>query len=224
MAKQYQMRSPGICLSGSKPPTLPDLSIPASHYPNWHIRTNMHTPSTTPTPKFEWPSSTEPVCSVSASRSQKRPSCPISAARPPTTATHIFKPTYILPQRAPPCIFDGQTVPSAFARYLPLGVTTTSPPISASLLPTASINVSDPTYMFSLQPPPRNPSGQAVTNCVRSALSLRVPSSISPEAENGELGIARDLLVCAWAVADTERVCCVLCCGGPCIDFSIIQI
>src|SRR5882762_9411477 len=98
MAKQYQMRSPGICLSGSKPPTLPDLSIPASHCPNWHIRTNMHTPSTTVTPKFEWPSSTEPVRSVSASRSQKRP-IPVRSQQPglpPPLHTYSNQPIYFL--------------------------------------------------------------------------------------------------------------------------------
>jgi hypothetical protein len=47
---------------------------------------------------------------------------------------------------------------------------------------------------------------------------------MSPEAENGELGIARELLVRLRAVANAEKVCCVLCCGDSCIDFSIVQI
>jgi hypothetical protein len=36
---------------GQKQQTLSDLCIPASHFPNQHIRNNMHTPFTTSTPQ-----------------------------------------------------------------------------------------------------------------------------------------------------------------------------
>jgi hypothetical protein len=188
MARLYRARSLGICFSGSKPPTHarsqhPGLPAPPHAYSNQPICFLCE-----PRHNLSMANQYRVLRSVSASRGQTRPPCPMSASQPPTastgtseptcilplqppsrnlsgkavlspcarylhlgvkkahpclisaswpptSATHIFKPIYILPQRAPPCNFDGQTVPSAFARYLL--VTTTSPPISASLHPTA---------------------------------------------------------------------------------------
>ena len=199
MAKQYQVRSLGICTSGSKLPTLPDLSIPVSHCPNWHIRTNTHTPSTIPTPQFGWPTSTEParsvlrlgvkkclslsdlnipashrrythiqtnlytssarhtmhfrwtngterVCSVSASQGQNHP------PRRPTSATHIFKPTCIFCLRAPPYPFDGKAVLShALSICVSESKNAHSCPISASRPPTTATHIVKPICIL----PPR---------------------------------------------------------------------
>jgi len=64
---------------------------------------------------------------------------PILASRSPTTSNHALTSAHTLPLHKMPRPFDVQAVPSACARYLPLGVKTTHPhPIFASRSPTTA--------------------------------------------------------------------------------------
>jgi hypothetical protein len=135
MANQYRVRSLCISVSGSNTPALPHLSISASTAPTGTSEPTCILPLQPLSHKWSGKAVLSPCARYLHLGVKKAHPCVISASWPPTSATHIIKPIYILPQRAPPCNFDGQAVPSAFARYLL--VTTTSPPISASVLPTA---------------------------------------------------------------------------------------
>ena len=90
-----------------------------------------------------------------------------------TTSNHELKSTQTLPPHNPPCIFDGQAVPSACARYLPLGVKTPHHhPILAYRPPTTSNHVSTLAHTLPLRPPPFFINGQAVPSAFARYLPL----------------------------------------------------
>ena len=95
-----------------------------------------------------------------------------------TTSNHELKSTQKLPPHNPPCLFDGQMVPSACARYLPLGVQTPHPhPILAYRPPTTSNHVSTLAHTLPLRPPPFLIDGQAVPSAFARYLPLVIKTT-----------------------------------------------
>jgi hypothetical protein len=130
---------------GQNHPPPPDLGIPVSYHLKPRIKRTTHTPSTQPALTFRWPSGTESLRSVSASRGHNHPPQPdLSNLASYHRNTHIHTNLYTpSPTRA----LHFRWPSSTERTHICLSGSKPHSPISASRPPTAPTSISAPTYI-----------------------------------------------------------------------------